>query len=317
MNSEDSKKGPPPGNPSYVPAEPGEATTVDLGEDLLGYTASLAGATRPLERPPEPAPGEEFDGPVAPDQIEDQMESARILTREGLTDEAKRVLRKILIVDPHHVVARKALQEIHETELKQLFGEERRRISVRRRSSHEAVPTESEAEELLRTLDRDLRLGIDEETHPLMSSVEDQEKYAQALESQLTTGPSLAHGDRVDLGIAFMEMGLPAVALKQFRAAQHALSADPAAEADALLAAQALCAQALIALGRAFDAILEIQPVLRDTEIKVTSKLEFFYQMGRAYESLGKDESARKWFEQARQVDPRYRDVEERLRRPT
>ena len=332
MNSGDSNQGNPKGPKLRPPAgvERGEATSIDLGDDLLDYTASIS--RQPTEdRYPDreggaPAAGDEFDAPVRLDQLEDQMESARILTREGLIDEAKRILRKILIADPHYVVARKALQEIHETELKQIFAPERRRISVRRKTQ-EPMPTESEAEELLRTLDRDLQLGIfdqsrskePESNHPILSSVEDQEEYARNLEAELKSGRGtpFSHLDRLDLGIAFLEMGLPAVALRQFRAALHSLTPDPMADPEVVLSAKALIAQALIQLGRSFEATLEIQPILRDSEVKATSKVEFLYLMGRAYETQGKDEVARKWFEQVRQIDARYRDVEERLRRRT
>src|SRR4051812_7771187 len=84
-------------------------TSVDLGEDLLESTNTQS----PIQTKPE----------ILDHQIEDQYESARILANEGLVEEAKKVLRRIILLDPAHVAARKKLQEIQSQEMKNIFQE--------------------------------------------------------------------------------------------------------------------------------------------------------------------------------------------------
>src|SRR5437899_2675476 len=54
---------------------------------------------------------------------DDEYASAKILLGEGLLEEAKKVLRRILVRDAQYTPAILALREIHESELKQIFGD--------------------------------------------------------------------------------------------------------------------------------------------------------------------------------------------------
>jgi tetratricopeptide (TPR) repeat protein len=108
------------------------------------------------------------------------------------------------------------------------------------------------------------------------------------------------------MGIAFLEMGLYDLAARQFR---PALS-SPEHE----VTANGLLAYALILAGRPFEATLCIEPVLGDSEVPREEKVDFLYLMGRAQERLGKPELARQWYERAREIEPSYRDAEERIR---
>src|SRR4051794_40327574 len=85
-----------------------EATRVDLGDDLL------IPATPPAMGGPEGGAAEEHSS-------DDQYQSARILINEGFTEDAKKLLRKILITDPHHVAARNSLGEILNREMQDLL----------------------------------------------------------------------------------------------------------------------------------------------------------------------------------------------------
>src|SRR4051812_48800551 len=82
-------------------------TRVDFGDDLLATRTGIRKA--------------ESETPF--DEIGDKLESAKILLGEGLLEEAKKILRKLLIDDPHNVIARKRLEDIHEKELQQIFGD--------------------------------------------------------------------------------------------------------------------------------------------------------------------------------------------------
>jgi hypothetical protein len=110
----------------------------------------------------------------------------------------------------------------------------------------------------------------------------------------------------VDLGIAFLEMGLYDLAARQFKAAGR----DP----DQIHATTGLHAYALILAGRPFEATLVLEPMLGDSELKAADKIDFMYLMGRAYERLMKPDVAAHWYEQVAELEPHYRDSQERLR---
>jgi hypothetical protein len=327
----------PPREPS--PPQDDGATRVDMGDDLLEKTAllpmpgadpaqaqpqpfSAPQAASPYEPSPSTGPGELIPaGPIALEQVEDLLESARILSGEGLLEDAKKLLRKILMADPGRVTARKMLEEIHESELKQIFGESdlpRRRPGTR----PEDAALEASADSVLRGLDRDLGLGVSEDCMPsLFRDREAMERFAAGMDRDFASSPA---SERIDLGIAFLEMGLAALAVRHFRAAVGALAFELAEVTDEsvrtgasapLLAATGLLAFALISDGRGFDATLALQPLLNDVEIARERKLDLMYLMGRAFETLDKPGDALGWYAQAAEIEPHYRDLDERLRR--
>ncbi len=253
-----------------------EGTRVDLGEDLLEPTR-VTGVGSPLL----PSVGD--------------FESARILLNEGLTEEAKKILRNLLIVKPKDVGARELLHEIQEAELKQIFGESRDRKPRGGTGSEQEV----DAEELIRNLDRDLELGDSlGERMSLFQEGREMAKFAEKLDQDLA---GISSRDRIDIGIAFLEMGLYGIAAKQFKAASTV----------------SLLAYALILDGKSFEAILNLQPELRDAEAapESSAKVELVYLMGRAYEALGQSDLASQWYKRTHEIEPFYRDVTERLKR--
>lgn len=298
------------------PAPDDGATRVDLGEDLLEKTR--------LTRAPQSATPESrielfAAGPISPEQIEDLLQSARILAGEGLIEDAKRVLRRVLVADPGRLTACKMLEEIHETELKQIFGESE--MPRRRSGAHlPASALEATAESVLRGLDQDLGLGMQTDNSALFRDREALEEFGARMDRDFAASPV---PERIDLGIAFLEMGLPGLAVRHFRAAVNTLAFAPDAAMDQsaetggtspLLVATGLLAHALIADGRGFDATLALQQILNDVEIQRERKLDLLYLMGRAFESLEKPDVARGWYAQAAEIEPHYRDLDERLR---
>jgi tetratricopeptide (TPR) repeat protein len=313
---------------STAPAADDGGTRVDLGEDLLEQKTAML--TLPVATPHEakpnvPPPTPELRdellpaGPIRMEQVDDLIQSARILAGEGLLEDAKKVLRRILLADPGRITARKMLEEIHETELKQIFGDSdlpRRRPGTQ--PQHAVL--EASAETVLRGLDRDMALGMLDDRPSLFRDREALEEFGARMDRDFSASPA---EERIDLGIAFLEMGLPALAVHHFRAAVSKVSfapeaaLDQSAETDGsspLLVATGLLAYALITDGRAFDATLALQQVLNDVEIRRERKLELLYLMGRAFESLEKPDVARGWYAQAAEIEPHYRDLDERLR---
>src|SRR5438067_805610 len=128
----------------------GEGTRVDLGDDLLSEKTRVLPGMDPtvVSSPPSAT-------------MEDHFESAKILLAEGLPEEAKKILRQILRSDPGHVLAKKTLNEIHDLELKQIFGSEKPRRRVGEKPTQPLSVLDSQ--QILRQLDRDLGLGTIEQ----------------------------------------------------------------------------------------------------------------------------------------------------------
>ncbi len=307
-----------------------EGTRIDLGDDLLDRTAMLPmpGAAPPAQPSPPPAATEEAGEagasapevepepveervplPSTPEEFEDQLQTARILVGENLVEEAKKVLRRILIADSSHFQARKMLDEVHELELKQIFGEESPQSRYRRTSPREA-PAVADAERVMRTLDTDLGLGVFEDagtSAPAELSLFSDKKALEAFDRKV--GGIMAGStppDHIDLGIAFFEMGLYDLAATRFRSAAR----DP----DYQASGRSLEAYALIAGGRPFEAVMVLEPLIGDAEVPQDAKLDAFYLMGRAFELLDKPGVALGWYERVRMTNPTYRDLTDRIR---
>jgi hypothetical protein len=311
------------GKPKVPGADTLSKEHVDLGEDLLESTAELGelSAGEGLSRDGDPAV-DPFADPARyrADKIvdiADVLKNADILISEGLLEDAKRVLHSALRKSPHHIPAREKLKALHELELKYIFTGQSG-VKTPDRKSQVALPTRAESESILQRLDTDFKLGIygdpraakDDVTGlSLFATVEDIEAYAANLERQLS---GIGIRGRMDLGIAFLEMGLPLVAARQFRSALSA--AESTNDAEMRLGAASLLAYALITANKAFDAVICLEPFVSDSEIPPGDRIHFLYLMGVAHEAVGKKEAAGKWFSRVRDVDPYYRDVAERLR---
>jgi tetratricopeptide (TPR) repeat protein len=289
-------------------------TRIDLGDDLL-------------EKPSENSTGDSAPTSLASlslAEISDQLQSAKILMSEGLAEEAKKILRRILLSDPGNAQARKSLGDIHELELKQIFGPERRRSPERRQKEESFASIDSEM--LMRQLDTDLRLGLFSENggeaegqlsgpSNQLSLFQDEKELNRFAENLEKTLGGATYRDRIDLGIGFLEMSLYELAARQFRAAIRKILHETSSESIALVSATSLLAYSLILGGRPFEATLALQPVLRDPEIKAEKKVELLYLMGRAYDSLQKHGLALEWYQRVREIDPYFRDIQDRLRK--
>ncbi|MEO7163283.1 MAG: hypothetical protein ABI041_10225, partial [Bdellovibrionia bacterium] len=293
---------------------------VDLGEDLLEKTAMIPGLTAPTAQDPLKV-SSPLDIPAGDTgSIEDLLHSAKILVDEGLVEDAKKILHQILIVDSTNKAALEALGGIQKEELKYLLREDptpQRKRPLERNPQVKAKVQELDPEELMRKLDQDLGLGIFAQNVPvalasdlsLFQNPEEMEAFTLKLEKNLAGGNIQ---DWVDLGIAFLEMDFYQIAVRLFTGACRKIDSEVLGEQS--VSATGLLALALILLGRPFEAISKLQPLLRDVEIKADQKVELYYLMGRTYESLKKMDIALHFYQQVMKIDARYRDVEYRVR---
>lgn len=267
-------------------------TRIDLGEDLLDKTAVSIEVPHPLLTPTSSVSTTDF-------------ESARILLNEGMAEEAKKILRKLLITNPSYVAAKDLLAEIHEQELKEIFsGASSARKNYAKVIPDSTPPSDTNPDTVIQSLDADHQLGI---LPALLRSDDTMNELITSVDAQL---PRMEPHDHIDLGVGFMEMTLYPLAHRQFDLARQAATSP-----DDLLSATTLLAYSYILASKPFDAISCLQSLLNDPEVAIEDKIELFYLMGRSNELIRKSETARTWYEHAAQIDPYYRDIQERLRR--
>jgi len=291
----------PPTDVTQATNAQGTSVSIDLGDDLLEKTIALPGT------PATPEPEQPLDAA-------NEYHSARILFQEGLTEEAKRLLHQILLLDPDFHGARELLEQIHAEELRQLFSEETgRRVSAKERKQQSET---LDADTLLEKLDSDLELGLFEAGSMLGPPVEHLELLSnpQELESLTHKIDSLYAQsnpqDRVDIGIALMELGMTDLAIRQF---EKVCSDRLGCEKAFLISTTGLIGTALLLSGRPFDAISRMAPLINDSDVPIQEKLDLMYLTARAHEAIGRADLARGWYHEVLQADPKYRDAARRL----
>ena len=263
-------------------------TSIDLGEDLLGDERD-----------------HEAKSTAAPRN--DDLKSSDILLNEGMVEEAKKILFKLLRQDPHDLPARQRLAKIHELELQQALG--RQPASRQRSRDRPAEETDFNRDDVLRSLDKDFHLGILEEASSegygvvelsLFKDGVSLEAFGDRLEREMTGSQS---SDRMDLGIGFLQMGLFKLAERQFRAATAQDSR-----------ARLLLAHTLIEGGKPFDAILVIEAAANDPELSGEDQIHLDYYRGLAQEKQGRLADALTAYQKVTDRDAEYRDTSDRIR---
>lgn len=267
-----------------------EGTTVDLGEDLLE-------ATKALERPPQPVVAQN-------DVVEnDEFQRAEILMAERLYDDAKKIFRKILRTDPGHTLAREKLEEIQKVELQELLGSDsgRKRLGASDEIEQDTPTT------VIEKLERDLRINIDRaEAKPVPDLFKDEIELSKYTETVLASISAQDHRSQFDVGIAYLEMGLFSIAQAVF---EHILRHE-AYRIEGMY----LLGLALIYGGKAIEATIRLEPMARDLTLTGSQKADFLYLMGLAFETLHDARKAREFYRRVFLLNPRYRDIVEKLK---
>jgi tetratricopeptide (TPR) repeat protein len=275
--------------------------SLDLGDDLLEPTSIIA-------RQP---PSQPFD-------LDDRLQSAGILIQEGLIQDAKQVLHKVLIHQPDEPRALSLLADIRNREMKELLhlGPKRHIIGGRESTETSGVLAAQEVEQVIQNLETDLqKLGFQFGLKPdqAREALQDPalfEGFCAKIEEQLSGASSQ---DWIDLGVAFIEMELDDIAARWFHLALQTIDlSGPDVQAQ-VISATGLLATVLIQSGKALEASCRLEPLVRDSDIRAEDKIELFYLMARSYELQGKEQMALELFRHVASLDPAYRDVESRL----
>lgn len=283
-----------------------KSTRVDLGDDLLDTRTIARGGAEETRNESSDSEGSSAPDPdVVPDSIEELLLNSKILMGEGLLEDAKKTLRRVLRLDPPNLSARDRLEEIQRIEIKRLLGQEESATGggFLRAKKKKVEPALEDGESVAAALERDL--GIVPTAEELFFAEEsDREAFFKNLEG-LCAGATPQ--DRIDLGIGFLEMEFYDVAVRMFRAAAVAEPGERRA--------RALLATAWVAKGNGFEAISELETLIADQSAPSEERIDYGYLAGRAQELLQNFDMAVRWYRAVMQIEPGYRDAEDRLRR--
>ena len=128
-------------------------------------------------------------------------------------------------------------------------------------------------------------------------------QFKQGVAKQVDSSDAATH---YDLGIAYMEMGLHAEAIEEFKLCL----VDP----NRRCTAHTMIGLSYVAKGE-MDAGIEHIKLALEENPKPDEELGLWFEMGNAHELLGKNLEALIWYEKVEERDPRYRDVAQRIER--
>jgi tetratricopeptide (TPR) repeat protein len=261
-------------------------TEIDLAEDLLATQVDIEKSNKTTTEI------QTQDQPIQFENVDEGLENARILMNEGLLDDAKRILHRIIVIEPRNLQAKRLLEDIHDLELKEIFLDAPKRRGVFRNSllRSDSFETKLDTLEIIKKLDADLELNF---------LVEASKKPIYVVDEDLTPN------DHIDIGIGFFEIGLMDSAIRHF---QKALS-----ESEDPYVPACLLAQTYIHEGKGFDATQILEPLLSQEDLTIEDKIEVYYLLGRSYALMNDYTRASQWFGEVIRINSDYRDSAERL----
>lgn len=284
-----------------------EGTQVDLGEDLLEATRAIvrsregkAGKTSATKtRGAGKAVGDD-----SPDfNVQEEIQRGEIFFNERLFDDAKKVFRKVLRSDPNNSTAKQFLDEIQRSEIQDLLGGE----APRKRLGSNTATDDDDPQIVLEKLEKELRISVSKsELRPVPDLFRDEAELARYKRQVLEVADSLPPKDRMDVGIAHLEMGFYDIAQSIFESVIHADSAKHTG--------MYLLGLSLIYGGKAIEATIRLEPLCRDLTLVEGPKTDFLYLMGLAFEHLNDQRKAREFYRRVFTLNPRYRDVVDKLK---
>jgi len=226
---------------------------------------------------------------------DEDVDSAKILLQEGLLEESKKLLHKVLIHHPGFVRAVELLDAVRAEELNLILN---RTGTLRGTKGRPENP-----DAVIRSLEKELGVSL------------------TGVEGGLDPGrENWVHSQRespqqaFDLGVAFFEMGCYRDAIAELENALRSVRILQTELGELGVAAAALCAECMVGLGEGFAAKSFLLPVVNEPELGHEAKIPLFYMMGRAEEILGNQADAKAWFKKVVEVDPFFRDAGFRVR---
>ncbi len=239
-----------------------EGTRVDLGDDLLAV--SVEGAPSRLI----PASAR------APASARDDLDSARILMDEGLLEDARRALFRVLRNEPGNRLALGLLEQIRTTEIRSILKPDSRAQAAHARAHADQAAPHRDPEQIIAQLELDWHLEL--------GPSESERLVARQWISQ-GLGPESSLQERMDWAVALVQLGLPDLGVEVLEACGQ-LHASPSATA--------LHARASLESGRPEAARALAEQALRDPDFPKDLRDEMGYLRAMSFLRLGQRSEA-------------------------
>jgi tetratricopeptide (TPR) repeat protein len=284
--------------PAPQPAKPGPAP----------QPAKPAPAPQPAKPAPAPQPAKPAPAPVlakpapapppveepedVPPEVEETIDEADFFASQGMMDEALELVQEAILIYPGSKALRAKLLEY------EAAADEKEALEEQKA----AAPQEDESFDIAESL----AVSLEEPpggAHEEMVDVESVfAQFKKGVSEQIGIEDSATH---FDLGIAYKEMGLLDDAMQEFEIA----SRSPARACTALTMI-GLCA---IEKGDAQRAVSEFERALATPQKTSGEELALQYELGAAYELVGRSDAALDAFSKVFARDRAFRDVARRL----
>ncbi|MDH5676089.1 MAG: tetratricopeptide repeat protein, partial [Myxococcales bacterium] len=151
------------------------------------------------------------------------------------------------------------------------------------------------------------KLAADTGTAPQAGPIDVDEvinQFKQGVKDQVDLSDTATH---YDLGIAYVEMGLHDEAIEEFK-----LCLD---HGDTACTAQTMIGLSYVAKGEMAPAVAHFEQALAVPACTPSQQLDLLFELGNAYDLLGKASDALIYYEQVEERDANFRDVQARIER--
>ena len=312
------------------PTAPAPAPEISLSlPDFANPTLEIGDQIGEIAAPSEP---EEEEGGTA--EVEEELDEAEFYLQQGLQEEAVKIYQRVLKIKPDEKRALGRLQEISsggpisapaepekpsdrsdQLDSSDLVPEPGPAAAASSRedllreqkdSFFTTEPAESQEEgfdlahELEEELETEVREEAPAEDGPSFDDIFSE--FKKGVERDISLDDTQTH---YDLGIAYKEMGLLDDAIQELMVAKS----DPDKEADCYNLIGIIYSQK----GMLEKAIEFYIKGLKSPSISKTGAIELSYELGVAYQSIGKAPEALRVFARIARNDLEFRDVRERL----
>ncbi|MFI5308658.1 MAG: tetratricopeptide repeat protein, partial [Polyangiales bacterium] len=260
--------------------------TLEEGEEEAAEEPEAAPALAAAEPQAEPeAEPEDEPEPEAelPAELVEALEEADFYLAQKLSDEAREVVMEALDAHPEHPALLAKLAAIDAEP-----------------SAAEAEPIEDRSFVLAEKLAVEASSG----TQAPENVEQVLKQFKAGIAQQVDKSDTATHHD---LGIAYMEMGLHADAIEQFKLCLG--------QPDKQCLAHTMIGLSYAAKGEPPNAIEHFRRALQSPTCTDAERLGLWFELGQSHERLGKPKEALGWYEQVAGKDPSFRDVSTRIER--
>jgi tetratricopeptide (TPR) repeat protein len=300
----------PPTRPAFGPTETSLATALEGSEEPelvledadddepeLEHTAAPDDEDTEFTVEDEAGADEAGEDEELPQDIGEALEEADFYIAQKLADEAREVVFDALVGNPKHPALLAKMREIDA-----LDG-----AGASAPPPAKAAADEPELPEMEdRSFAMAMKLANDEQ--PATQSPADVaqvlQQFKEGVKRQVDKGDTATH---YDLGIAYMEMGLHAEAIEEFK-----LCLD---RPNKQCTAHTMIGLSYVSKGEMENAIRHFKLALASPDRKPEEEVDLWFEIGNASELLGKASEALIWYEKVEERNPTFRDVALRIER--